>query len=493
MPEITPQQGEKTPVAATNLGALASGNGNAAAANGNKNVNGAGASEEKPAAYSLDGQVSGQSGPTFLEKLVGKTSAGASINAPSIGASSAPTVIPSIASLLGPKPVFSSTAFSAEKEQHSAGIAKTLAGIAFLIALGTYSFFYSQTNADFTWLDSQFGPNVAAGFERSNAELQSKQTDLNLVRFRMARLLLDEVNGQIDAFQLQNSIVKSASASAAQKQIAQTQRQILGAGIKRSLADVQKIFNRPLGIDVYSPAPVTPEERETLYESLLKERLAKEKSALQKDANPNLAEMRLIDNVLRLVENRSFRAFMRSRDLARISEDDFGGMLASIREEGTDELSSIDKIKSARLNWRQVIENVHAVTSKADPYYGQGLFKTVGGFLFSSYRFDAKTGRISLAGMTKSSDSKMFSAIARLVDAIEKSVYFKDIDFRSFSKNKDESGDFSSSLNLEFSIQKGKDPRDDIIASENPPASAPSISTPRPSQGSANTLSRPTP
>lgn len=480
MPEITPQQGEKKPAAPTNLGSLAASNVNG------KVVPTASATEEKPAAYALGGQVSGRSGPTFLEKLIGKTKDGGFV-----AASGAPTIVPSIASLLGPKPVFSATAFSAEKEQHRTGIAKAFACVAFVIALGTYGFFYTQTNADFTLLDSQLGPNIAVKFERSNAELQTNQTDLNLVRFRMARLLLDEVNGQIDAFQSQVLIIKSGSTSGIQKQIAQAQRQILGANIKRSLADAQKIFSQPLGVDVYSPTPVTPDERETMYESLLKERLAKGKAALQNDTNPNLTEMRMIDNVLRLVENRNFRTFIRSQDLAKISEDGFGSMLTKIREEGTDELSSIDKVRSARLNWRQVIENIHAVTSKADPYYGQGLFKTVGGFLFSSYRFDAKTSRVSLAGMTKSSDSKTFSSIARLVDAIEKSTYFKDIDFRSFSKSKDDSGDFSSSLSLEFAIQKGKDPRDDVIASENPPESVPSISTPRPSQSSANTLTRP--
>ena len=66
----------------------------------------------------------------------------------------------------------------------------------------------------------------------------------------------------------------------------------------------------------------------------------------------------------------------------------------------------------------------------------------------------------------KTSDSKTFSFIAKLIDSIEKSPKFKDIDFRSFAKTRDESGDFSSGINLDFALQKGADPRDDVPAPE---------------------------
>ena len=82
--------------------------------------------------------------------------------------------------------------------------------------------------------------------------------------------------------------------------------------------------------------------------------------------------------------------------------------------------------------------------------------------MFSSYKFDSETGRISMSGATKTSDSKTFSFIAKLIESVERSPKFKDIDFRSFTKSKDEKGDFSSSINLDFSIQEGSDPRDDV-------------------------------
>lgn len=378
-----------------------------------------------------------------------------------------PPAAPSLSALLGPKPVFSARVME-EKEARRRKFAKTLFFLAVLASLGVYGFFESQLNPNFTLLNDQLGPNVAVRFEASNSELKDKQTELNLINYRYARLLLDEANSQIDPFQRQTAIFNSPFSTNTQKQNAEVQLQILGAGIKKTLGDVQKNLSKPLGIDTFTQKPITPEEREAEFEKLLKEKLNKEKTALNADQKPNLSEIRLIENVSRLVENKSFRQTLLAQDLGKISEEAFSGMLTKIREQGSDELSAIDKVKAQRINWGEVIADVHAVTTKADPYYGQGLFKTVGGFLFSSYRFDAKSGRISVSGLTKRSDSKTFSVIAELVDAIEKSSKFKDIDFRSFSKSKDESGDYSSSVNLEFALQKGPDPRDTVIESSGP-------------------------
>lgn len=421
---------------------------------------------QPPATYTLASSGNGQNGQT----AVGAPGVPAGIAAP-------PPPAPSLSALLGPKPIFSQKTFE-ETERRRKKTAKTVFFLAVLVLLGTYGFFYSQLNPNFTLLNDQLGPNVAARFESSNSELKAKQTELNLINYRMARLFLDEVNSQIDPFQRQTAIENSSFSTLAEKQNAALELQILGAGIKRTLGETQKILSKPLGIDIYTSEPVIPEEREAEFENFLKTKLNEESAALNADSKPNVVEIRLIENVLRLVENRSFRQTLLAQDLGKISEEAFSGMLAKIREEGSDELSAIDKVKEKRIDWGSVISDIHAVTTKADPFYGQGLFKTVGGFLFSSYRFDAKTGRISISGLTKRSDSKIFSAIAELVDAIEKSPKFKDIEFRSFTKSKDESGDYSSSVNLDFTLQAEKDPRDSVVESENPPTSGPAVTAP---------------
>ncbi|MBI2638273.1 hypothetical protein HYW83_01645 [Candidatus Peregrinibacteria bacterium] len=386
---------------------------------------------------------------------------------------------PSISNLLGPKPLFSRTAYE-EKEAGRRKIAKITFVIAILAALGTYGFFQSQLNPDFTWFADQLGPNAAKQFEAANNELKAKQTELNLIRFRTARLWLDEANSQIDPYQAQIAILDSDFSTRIEKDNARVQQQILGAKLKNSLSEVQKILSKPFGVNLYTQKPVLPEENDALFESLLKEALTKQKTVLSGGDIQGRGEVRAIDNVIRLVDNKKFREAILKEDLGKIREEDFSKMLSRIRSEGTDELSLIDRVKRRRLDWAEVIQNIHSVTRQADAKYGQGLFKIAGGFLFNSYRFDAKSRRISITGLTKTPDSKTFTFIANLVDAVEKSTKFKDIDFRSFSKSRDEKGDFSSSVNLEFALQEKdeKDPRDGVPQLENQPTSAPTISSP---------------
>lgn len=436
----------------------------------------------QPSAYNLNSSGASKGKISFLEKLIagsdkndkgagnvftkifgkgGKISATAGQQALP---SAMPQTAPSLSALLGPKPQFSARAYE-EAENDRKKTAKLLFQFSLLAAVAVYGYFYSQLNSNFTWFTDQLGPNAAVKFESTNNEIQQKQTDLNVFRYRMARLWLDEVNWKIDTFQEQRAIAKSDSVEKGKRSAAEKEFIVLKNDIKKDLSEAKKILSSPLGIDTFSLRPISPEEREESYENLLKEKLGSQKSALFREKEPNQSEIMLLENVLRLIENKPFRNTIVSADLEKISDDELGSMLVKIRGEGTDELSSINRIRSKRLDWGAVLADIYNVTRKADQYYGQGFFNTVGGFMFSSYKFNSETGRIAISGSTKTSDSKTFSFIAKLIESIERSPKFKDIDFRTFSKSKDEKGDFSSSISLDFSIQEGTDPRDDVDAS----------------------------
>ncbi|MBI4994641.1 hypothetical protein HZC21_03285 [Candidatus Peregrinibacteria bacterium] len=424
---------------------------------------------EQVEAYNLNASSASKTKTSFLEKLISASDKdskgggniftklfrkGSKLSVASRSVSPMPQTAPQLSALLGPKPQFSARAYEeAEKERRHT--AKTLFQFSLLIAVAVYGYFYSQLSPNFTWFTDQLGPNAIVSFESTNNEIQKQQADLNVFRYRMARLWLDEVNWKIDAFQEQKTSAKGKRAAAEKEFI------VLKDNIKKDLSEAKKILSAPLGIDTFSLRPITAEERETTYEQLLKEKLSSQKSALLREKEPNQAEIMLLDNVIRLIENKPFLNLITRADLEKISDDDLAALLSKIRDEGTDELSSIHKIRNKRLDWGAVLADIYNVTRKADQYYGQGYFNTVGGFMFSTYKFDSATGRITVGGATKTSDSKTFSFIAKLIESIERSPKFKDIDFRSFSKSKDEKGDFSSSINLEFSIQTGVDPRDD--------------------------------
>lgn len=468
-PPVTAAQsaGDSTPRGAYNVGGPAGGapkmtmlskllghaEGHAAGATGSQNGS---SSRAQP--------LEGQSGNAFT-KLFGAVSA----------TPKGPGAPVSLSKLLGPKPIFAQKAY-AEAAAKKKRTAKILLDIAVVAALVTYGFFQSQLHPNFTLLINQIGPNVRMNFDRSNEELEAIQTDINVVRFKKTRVLLDEVNADIDSFLSNTAIAKSDLSTPSEKSIAQDELQILGSNIKNALKEVQTMFAKPLGIDTYSLLRVTPEERDARFQVKLVAAINEEKDALAKQANPDLEQLRIFDNVRRLVENKSFRDTVIMQDLGKITETDFAAMLQKIREQATDELSSIVKIRSKRPRWTTVIAQIHDVALRADPLYGKGFFKVQGGLLFSSYRFDAATKRISITGLSKQSDSLIFSQIANLVENIDRSPYFKDIDFRSFSKSRDEGGNFSSSINLEFSLEK--DSQDDSIELKTAPSGDPIVQAP---------------
>ncbi|MEK7524195.1 MAG: hypothetical protein AAB588_04165, partial [Patescibacteria group bacterium] len=223
---------------------------------------------------------------TLLQKLLGKTppapvgiptvpSAIPAVPAPTstVGPASAPSAVAltpapqaqtaSLATLLGPKPVFSQKAYQ-DNEAHRQKITQILFACAVGLFFATYGFFYTQLNPKFTWFSSQLGPNLANRFDGSNNELRAKQTEVNVARFRMARLLLDEVNSQSDVFE------KLLGQKEPQAKI---QLQTLETSLKNLLSIVQKIFAMPIGIDTYSREPVGQPERDKLFETLLRQRL----------------------------------------------------------------------------------------------------------------------------------------------------------------------------------------------------------------------------
>lgn len=427
------------------------------------NLNSTGASKDKPSFLEkliASSDKAGKSGGNVFTKLFGK---GSKLATAPQSAVPMPQTAPSLSALLGPKPQFSARAYE-EAEKDRRKTAKTLFQFSLLVGIAVFAYFYSQLDPNFTWFTDQLGPNAAIQFESTNNEIQAQQTELNVFRYRMARLWLDEVNWKIDGFQEQRVIATplSGAENKTKRAAAEKEFAVLKDNIKKDLTEAKKILGAPLGIDTFSLHPITAEEREASYEQLLKEKLSSQKSALLREKEPNQAEIMLLDNVIRLIGNKPFKNLIVSADLEKISDDDLANLLGKIREEGTDELSSINRIRSKRLDWGAVLADIYNVTRKADQYYGQGYFNTVGGFMFSTYRFDSETGRISMSGVTKTSDSKTFSFIAKLIESIERSPKFKDIDFRSFSKSKDEKGDFSSSINLDFSIQNGTDPRDEV-------------------------------
>lgn len=437
--------------------------------------------EKKPETFSLGAGEKKQEGG-ILDRLLKKSPGAGTIAMAGENASKIPDLSeilktpkqssgsgsgPSISQLLGPQPLFNKAAFE-EAYKKKLKICQNIFYGAILIAIIAFGFFYVQLNPQITILNDLFDkPNIASDFEHSNTEVKLKQTELNIVNYRLIRLLLDDLSLSIDPYvkvvhEMGDKDLSDENratwTSLADAQVVQ---------IRQRLKELQKYYRMPLSISLVERKVMTSEEVETQFHDLLKQQLVEQKQLLTQAKEPNPDEIRIVDNLIKLVDNAGLKTKILAARVDNMPHEDVVKLLSEIRAQGTDELSSVQKIKTARLDWARRIQDIHSIVRQADDLYGQGLFKDVGGFLFSSYRFDATTGRISISGVTKTANNKTFSYITKLIDAIEKSTEFKDIDFRSFTKTVEEQKDgrktYSSGVNLEFAIQTGPDPRDEQV------------------------------
>ncbi len=95
-----------------------------------------------------------------------------------------------------------------------------------------------------------------------------------------------------------------------------------------------------------------------------------------------------------------------------------------------------------------------------DPNYGQPLlYNTIGGVRYNGYEFDTASDKIVLSGSTKTDDGRNFTLMSNLVDQLEASPSFKNVDQRSFSKTKvssDEGGKgYVANFKIDLSLEEG--------------------------------------
>lgn len=329
------------------------------------------------------------------------------------------------------------------------------------IAILFVAFVSVQLNPEF----ELFGKTIAKKFEETNQSVVAVQTETNEARLRLVLFHVNRLNLHGDSFLFYQNILSSAQSTASEKTFARAKLAGQQKEIERSLEAIKDAFSKPFIITTSVNQDVSRIDLEKQFEDALKASLQSKQSALDPQKPEDREELRTIGNIIQLLDNRAFRGFLKNINLSGLDEKGTADIIQRIRERGSDELSAIAQLKQKRIPWTEIMSRIDEVTRKVDKVYGQGLFEELGGVRYTNYDFNTKTGQISLTGQVKTDDAKTFTLLADIVDAFEKSLYFKDVDYRDFSKSKSEQFGYSSGLRLQFTLQGAheKDPRDSTL------------------------------
>ncbi|MEK7544803.1 MAG: hypothetical protein AAB551_01600 [Patescibacteria group bacterium] len=369
-------------------------------------------------------------------------------------------------SILGDLPKIDTSLFI-DREYH---LKKQLSIVRFVFAgllvvfFGMYVFFASQLNPDF----DLFGQNVARTLDDKNAQLKTLQTDVNLSRIESMQTLLANFAYSADGFLEKFSEYRAAQMDAKKAEIS-ADLDSIRQGMYEPFEKAREKMLARNWITVFRTTTVSDSEAEREFDEALRERLRAERktqlesykkteqTALKEQLTHEMAQN---FELLQLVGNVPMKTLLQT-DIRSLNHEELKDFIGKFSAAYPSRLGLIYQIKEKRVPWARTIREISVRTKNVDPLFRTGFFAKLGGILYNAFDFEGSSGRIGLTGQAKSDDGSNFSILANLVDELEGSIVFKDVDMRSFSKRLSDGGGYEGSFKIDFRLQTElSDPRD---------------------------------
>lgn len=376
--------------------------------------------------------------------------------------------------ILGPAPTLEK---SIEQEKE-AGLKRKLRLYQFIfltvfLAGGAAAFyFYAELSPDF----SLFGANTTQRLTDTNTNLRQVQTLVNRDRYLAAQLKLNEFSYQADRFLSSVPKANDPTINQFDKRAIMTDLEESKNALPVVLGDVRELLTQNIIAETYrseKEPEQTPEQILATAQEDLRSALRETKSQYNQ-SNPDpqeIQDIKLVDNAIKLVGNRSLLNALQgtSVDTFRQQLDDYAqapdpqkqkavqDIIGKVLSSTKSDLATIADIKTDRVTWSEIIGQIKEETLNVDPNFDQPLlYDTLGGVIYNGYEFDSNSNKIVLSGTTKKLDGSNFTLLSNLIDQMENSRYFKDVDMRSFTKGRSGTGvndGFLANFKIDLSLE----------------------------------------
>lgn len=353
-----------------------------------------------------------------------------------------------------------------------------------LITLGFvfYVFFFTQLNPNVTIFSNQ---NVGVKLKSTSDSLKSVMTELNFNRYRTAKEYLDQF------FYKSNEYLRVYDAWRAADD---SKKSDLAADLEKAKNDLVKPFEQARAImakpnfaRVYREQPLvqdttgmddktikaneeklaTTEFNGLLLDSVTeKKRVATEELKNLTSTNRELKkqEIRDLDELMQLIGNEQLMQLI-STDIKKMPHDQLRKHIIKLSSKYNNRLAFIFQIKDKRIPWAVLIKEIYTKTEASDDRFKTKLYKDIGGILYTGFDFDGSTGRLTISGNVKDFKGENFKILAILIDQLEGSTRFKDVEMRNFSKTFSEKDGFEGNFKIDLGLQADGevDDRDKVI------------------------------
>lgn len=306
-----------------------------------------------------------------------------------------------------------------------------------VLAVLSIGFFYAELNPEFDLFSSLRGPNTAQELQNSNQEIVTLQTSINQQNYLLMAFYLQELSYLSDTY------AKARNGSTSNDALADLQNRLLMA-----FENGKAKYNEPMKVGNI------PEED---FLNSLKNELRDEIKLLKKEelTGPIIQDITNYSTALQLVTNTDLKRFFANnaddirseleRDDAKLYE-----LTQNALEILGNDFSSINVLKQNRIKWSAIIEEIETITKNEDSLYNSGFFEELGGLKYSAFDFDTDNNQVVLTGTAKKDDGTTFTLIANLIDSLEQSQMFKQVENRSYPKAGDETQGYTSTFRIEL-------------------------------------------
>lgn len=334
--------------------------------------------------------------------------------------------------------------------------------IVFLAAVGSAFYFYSELSPTF----DLFGPNTTQRLRDVNENLRGVQTQLNKYRYLAAQLDLNRFSFISSDFldktaQLADGGTGQVALSNTVSEAAQS-LPILLSNVRTQLSpNIVVETTRSLAEEEQTPQQIQKQAEDDLRNALLADRREITQNAELTTANEQ--DLKLIDNTVKLVGNSRLLTTVRNASADQFAADlteyvstlesesrkQLTGFMSSVLSSTKSDIATISTIKANKIDWTGIMGGIENVTRTVDPTFGAGLAQSLGdGIFYTGYSFDTSNNKILLSGVTKTTTADNFTLISELIESLELSTDFMDVDMRSFSK----AGTFADGFTSNFKI-----------------------------------------
>ena len=333
---------------------------------------------------------------------------------------------------------------------------KVLFWLLVVASAASFLFFTFQLSDTFDFVSSRWSqvPSVQKQIISSNAEILNFQTDLNFFRMLQAKSYLDEITYHGDSYLQFYEVYTSQTTTNAQKSNAKGEMNKLREPLSNAFNAAKALLIEPLYVDLI----VLGEEEtqvpvETQFQTELKNDLKVEADKFAQSDDPDARrENKNYIHTMRLVGNAGLVNLMVNTDFDALTDEELYNFIKELSLKVTNELSIIQQIKSARIRWSDIINEIDLRTKAIDTYFSQDLYDDYGGIRYTSYDFDSTARTISIVGETKRFDTTNFTMISNLIEELNRSVMFGNAEMRAFTKSGSLDDGYTASLKLTLNL-----------------------------------------